>query len=84
MNKLKITFIAAFAAILMVLPSSAEVRVGLALGQTSVETDGTQTMKDSAEKRAIDTKALADKGKARAETEASLPLMPWLSSVIPV
>tara|TARA_B100000767_G_C19670133_1_gene494930 strand:+ start:374 stop:1033 length:660 start_codon:yes stop_codon:yes gene_type:complete len=48
MNKLKITFIAAFAAILMVLPSSAEVRVGLALGQTSVETDGTQTMKDSA------------------------------------
>jgi len=31
-----------------------------------------QTMKDSAEKRTIDSKALADKGKARAETGASL------------
>jgi len=31
-----------------------------------------QTMKDSAEKRAIDTKSLADKGKAKAETAASM------------
>jgi len=31
-----------------------------------------QTMKDSAEKRAIDTKTLADKGKAKAETAASM------------
>tara|TARA_B110001452_G_scaffold79851_1_gene65314 strand:- start:549 stop:1208 length:660 start_codon:yes stop_codon:yes gene_type:complete len=50
MNKIKITFIAAFAAILMVLPSSAEVRVGLGLGQTAVESDGTQTLKDSSVK----------------------------------
>ena len=48
MNKLKITFIAAFAAILMVLPLSAEVRVGLAVGQTSIDADGTHKLKDSA------------------------------------
>merc|ERR1719421_2616630 len=34
--------------------------------------DYEQAMKDSAEKRAIDTKALADKSKAKAETEAAL------------
>jgi len=34
--------------------------------------DYEQTMKDSAEKRAIDTKSLADKGKAKAETEAAM------------
>merc|ERR1719316_2280464 len=34
--------------------------------------DYEKTMKDSAEKRAIDTKALADKEKAKAETEAAL------------
>tara|TARA_B110000971_G_C19923526_1_gene460395 strand:+ start:326 stop:985 length:660 start_codon:yes stop_codon:yes gene_type:complete len=50
MNKIKIMFIAAIAAVFMVLPSSAEVRVGLALGQTAVETDGTQTLKDSSVK----------------------------------
>ena len=48
MNKLKITFIAAFAAVLMVLPLSAEVRVGLAVGQTSIDADGTHKLKDSA------------------------------------
>ena len=50
MNKIKIMFIAAIATVFMVLPSSAEVRVGLALGQTAVETDGTQTLKDSSVK----------------------------------
>merc|ERR1719476_1034673 len=34
--------------------------------------DYEQTMKDSAEKRALDTKTLADKQKAKAETEAAL------------
>merc|ERR1719311_1152351 len=34
--------------------------------------DYEKTMADSAEKRAIDTKALADKEKAKAETEAGL------------
>merc|ERR1719446_1020727 len=38
------------------------------LAQEDYET----TMKDSAEKRALDAKALADKEKAKAETEASL------------
>merc|ERR1719207_406056 len=31
-----------------------------------------ETMKDSADKRALDTKTLADKGKAKAELEAAL------------
>jgi len=34
--------------------------------------DYEQTMKDSAEKRALDTKSVADKGKAKAEMEADL------------
>jgi len=40
--------------------------------EENAQEDYESTMKDSAEKRAIDTKALADKGKAKAETEASL------------
>ena len=48
MNKLKIIFITAIAAVFMVLPLNAETRIGLGLGQTKVEADGTQTLKDSA------------------------------------
>jgi len=40
--------------------------------EKNAQEDYEQTMKDSAEKRAIDTKTLADKGKAKAETEAEL------------
>jgi len=40
--------------------------------EKNAQEDYEQTMKDSAEKRALDSKALADKEKARAETEASL------------
>merc|ERR1719326_269760 len=36
------------------------------------QSDYEQTMKDSAEKRADDTKSLADKGKAKSETAASM------------
>ena len=38
----------AIAAVFMVLPLNAETRIGLGLGQTKVEADGTQTLKDSA------------------------------------
>jgi len=40
--------------------------------EENAQEDYEKTMKDSAEKRAIDTKSLADKSKARAETEAAL------------
>jgi hypothetical protein len=40
--------------------------------EKNAQEDYEQAMKDSAEKRAIDTKALADKSKAKAETEAAL------------
>merc|ERR1719316_1226924 len=40
--------------------------------ETDAQADYEQTMKDSAEKRATDTKALADKQKAKAELEAEV------------
>merc|ERR1719265_1651682 len=40
--------------------------------ETNAQADYEQTMKDSAEKRAQDTKSLADKSKAKAELEAEL------------
>merc|ERR1719399_2745194 len=40
--------------------------------EQNAQEDYDQYMKDSADKRALDTKTLADKGKAKAELEASL------------
>lgn len=40
--------------------------------EADAQADYEQAMKDAAEKRTTDSKALADKGKAKAETEASL------------
>jgi chromosome segregation ATPase len=40
--------------------------------ETDAQADYEQAMKDSAEKRATDTKTLADKGKAKAEMEAEM------------
>merc|ERR1719207_332873 len=40
--------------------------------EKDAQADYEQAMKDAAEKRTTDSKALADKGKAKAETEASL------------
>merc|ERR1719162_2758044 len=56
---------------LMIADLTKEMTEGKATEENSQE-DYEQTMKDSAEKRAIDTKTLADKGKAKAETEAAL------------
>jgi len=55
----------------MIADLTKEMTEGKATEENSQE-DYEQTMKDSAEKRSIDTKTLADKGKAKAETEASL------------
>merc|ERR1719218_326150 len=40
--------------------------------EKDAQSDYEQAMKDAAEKRATDTKTLADKGKAKAELEASM------------
>merc|ERR1719482_2351412 len=40
--------------------------------ETDAQADYEQAMKDATEKRATDTKAVADKTKAKAETEASM------------
>jgi len=56
---------------LMIADLTKEMTEGKATEENSQE-DYEKTMKDSAEKRAIDAKALADKSKAKAETEASL------------
>merc|ERR1719456_1981760 len=40
--------------------------------EENAQRDYEETMKDSADKRALDTKTLADKGKAKAELESAL------------
>ena len=48
MNKLRITLIAIFASVMMIVSSTAEVRVGVSAGYAQFEATGSETLKDAA------------------------------------